>query len=76
MRELLSAVHTGEIFDVHPETLRRLYRAGRIPGYRVGRYLRFDPDELREALRSQCDTLRSAVSPATVSPDFDALGAD
>lgn len=50
-QELLSAIDMGKLFDVHPETLRRLHRSGRIPGYKVGRYLRFDPDEVREALK-------------------------
>ena len=39
-RVLLSSVKTAEDFDVHAETIRRLYRAGRIPGYKVGRFLR------------------------------------
>ncbi len=51
-RPLQSAVNTAPLFEVDPETLRRLWRAGRIPGYKVGRHLRFDPDEVREALRS------------------------
>jgi excisionase family DNA binding protein len=68
-RSLQSPAATGELFDVHPETLRRLYRAGRIPGYKVGRYLRFDPEEIREALRSV--PVRAARS--VVEPDFDAI---
>ena len=51
-RPLQSAVDTAPLFDIEPETLRRLWRSGRIPGYKVGRYLRFDPDEVRDALRS------------------------
>jgi excisionase family DNA binding protein len=74
-RALLSPDDTGKLFDAGPETMRRLYRAGKIPGYKVGRLLRFDPDEVREALRSQ----PAADAPRTtdrVEPDFDALGAD
>ena len=51
-RHLLNPVDAGEVFDVHPETLPSLVRAGKTPGYRVGHSLRFDPDEVREALRS------------------------
>jgi excisionase family DNA binding protein len=51
-RSLTSAVDTAAELDVHPETLRRLRRSGRIPGYLIGRYLRFDLDEVREALRT------------------------
>jgi excisionase family DNA binding protein len=54
------------------ETIRRLYRAGRIPGYRVGRNLRFDPDEVREALRSG-PTGITVVATGHVAPDFDAI---
>jgi excisionase family DNA binding protein len=66
-RELLSAGDTGEVFHVHAETLRRLYRARRIPGYKVGRFLRFDVDEVREALRATPDSARA------VEPDFEAI---
>lgn len=57
-RSLLSPTEIGAALAVHPETIRRLNRAGRIPGYRVGRYLRFDLDEVREALRYPLATLR------------------
>jgi excisionase family DNA binding protein len=71
-RGLLSPAATGEEFDVCAETLRRLYRDGRIPGYKVGRHLKFDPDEVREALRSGPNATHSATP---VEPDFDALDA-
>jgi excisionase family DNA binding protein len=69
-RQFLSAEAIAPLYDAHPETFRRLYRAGRIPGYKVGRYLRFDPDEVADALRSTPG--RAAVA---ATPDFDALDA-
>ena len=69
LAHLVSARTASEAFDVHAETLRRLYREGAIPGYRIGRYLRFDVDELREAFRAG----RSAAPSGRVEPDFGAL---
>jgi excisionase family DNA binding protein len=70
-RVLVSARTAGDSFDVHQETIRRLARDGRIPMYRVGRYMRFDLDEIRAALRADSSPSGSGV----VSPDFDALDA-
>ena len=55
---------------VHPETLRRLHRAGKIPGYKFGRVLRFDIDEVRAALRTRGSDREPS---GTVEPDLDAL---
>jgi excisionase family DNA binding protein len=73
--QLLSAVDAGVVFDVHAETLRRLYRAGRIPGYKIGRFLRFDVEEIREALRTSTAGGAPTISGVAVGPDFDALDA-
>jgi excisionase family DNA binding protein len=66
---LSSTVDTAAEFDVHPETLRRLRRSGRIRGYMVGRVLRFDIDEVRDALRTPTGT----PSRPHAEPNFDAL---
>ena len=63
--ELRNTAESAEYFRIDPESLRRMYREGRAPGYKCGNRLRFDLDELREAFRSrpaQRET-RSAVSP-------------
>jgi excisionase family DNA binding protein len=39
-------------WSVHPETIKRLHRQRRITGYKVGRVLRWDPNELRDHFRS------------------------
>jgi excisionase family DNA binding protein len=65
---LLSTRDVATELGLHVETIRRLHRTGRIPAYRCGRVYRFDPEEVREALRT------SATSTGgTVRPDFDAL---
>lgn len=71
---LLSPVEIGEHLDVTAETIRRLHRSGRIPGYRVGRKLRFDLTEVREALRV-ASTTPAPPTPAPAGPNFDALDA-
>ena len=38
-------------FLVCPETVRRWARAGRVPSFRAGTLLRFDLDEVEDALR-------------------------
>jgi excisionase family DNA binding protein len=67
-RALSSTNDTAEEIGVNVETIRRLHRAGIITGYRAGRVLRFDLDEVRAALRTTTTT-----SPARVEPDFEAL---
>jgi len=69
---LLSASETAEALGVAAETVRRLYRSSSIPGYKVGRYLRFDLAEVRDALRSSTS---DDATPVTVAPDFDAVDA-
>jgi excisionase family DNA binding protein len=48
---MLSAVEIAELFNVHPSTIRRLAREGRIPSYRVGTAPRFVADEVAQAFR-------------------------
>ena len=40
-REILTVKEVGEILRVHPSTLYRLVREGRIPAFRVGTDWRF-----------------------------------
>jgi excisionase family DNA binding protein len=69
----LRAEDAGAMFNVTGETVRRLHRDGVIPAYRVGRYLRFDPEELREAFRTMDAKPRTREAAHHVAPDFDAL---
>jgi excisionase family DNA binding protein len=74
MAELTNTEDTAAALgDVHPETVRRLWREGRIPGYKLGRLLKFDVDEVRAALRA---TPGTGTTPAALAePDFDAIDA-
>lgn len=69
---LLSTRALATELDANEETVRRLYRDGRIPGYKVGRHLKFDLDEARQALRCGVPAPERAAS---ATPDFDALDA-
>jgi excisionase family DNA binding protein len=73
VRSLASTPETAQYFGCNPETLRRLYRNGRIPAYKVGRVLKFDIDEVRTALRAGGSRPDRR---AAVTPNFDAIGVD
>lgn len=49
---LESSSRTAAELGVHVNTVRALHKSGRIPGYFVGRVLKFDIEECRAALRS------------------------
>jgi excisionase family DNA binding protein len=69
-RALLNTDTAAELVGIHPESLRRLWRNGVVPGYKAGRLLRFDVDEVRDALRTNKPPQRAT---ATAAPNFDAL---
>ena len=41
--KLLTPVEVGDLLTIHPKTAMRLASRGELPGFRVGRYWRFDP---------------------------------
>ena len=43
MEKLLNVIKIAEVLALHPESIRRLCRAGRIPYLKVAGRLRFDP---------------------------------
>lgn len=47
---LTSLSNAAEQFGISVKTLRRRISDGTVHGYRVGRLIRVDPDELRERL--------------------------
>lgn len=55
----LSTVEVAERLSVHPRTVTNLARDGRLPGVKVGRLLRFHPDDLDAFLAES--TLDSVV---------------
>ena len=56
MGRLLTTEQAAEFLQVHPGTLRRKARAGRVPCVRMERQFRFDVDVLREWLAAGCPT--------------------
>ena len=51
MNRLTDAQGIADANGVSARLIQRLAQRGDIPSYRVGRLLRFDPDEVRDALR-------------------------
>lgn len=50
---LTSLADAAERFGISVKTLRRRISDGTVHGYRVGRLIRVDPDELRERLLTE-----------------------
>jgi excisionase family DNA binding protein len=48
---LLSPRDVARELNVSMSTVRRLVADGRLPAYRVGHQVRFDPGEMRDSLR-------------------------
>jgi excisionase family DNA binding protein len=46
-RELLTVKEVGDLLQVHPGTLYKMAREGKIPGFRVGTEWRFRKDVIR-----------------------------
>lgn len=56
--QLVSLDVAAEAFGVSVKTIRRRIAEGRVAGYRIGRLIRVDLDELREALLIPMPSLR------------------
>lgn len=50
---LVDAAEIAELFSVHPSTVRRLAREGRLPSYWIGSSPRFDVEEVAAHLRRE-----------------------
>jgi excisionase family DNA binding protein len=53
IKGLLDLKQAAALLKVSERGLRRLAQSGELPFHRVGRQLRFDPDELLDATRSK-----------------------
>jgi len=51
MKRLLTPDQTAELLAVSPKVIRAWLRDGKIPGIRLGRLWRVDPEELEKAIR-------------------------
>jgi len=60
--QLITIGELAERLRIHPDTLRGLYRRGKIPGIKLGhRTLRFDYAQVLEALRKAGDPAIAAI---------------
>lgn len=48
---MLTTTQAAALLGVHPQTLRKLVRAGILPAYRVGHHYRLHPTDLEAFLR-------------------------
>lgn len=48
-REWLSLKEGAALLRIHPETLRKLVKAGKLPAFQVGKSWRLDMDEVMAA---------------------------
>jgi excisionase family DNA binding protein len=69
---LVSTEEAARLFSTHPETLRKRYRAGKLPGYKIGSALRFDPDEVRDVMRRDAQRKPERPAKPKAVPDLDA----
>jgi len=53
MNRTYTAKEIAKYLRVHPYTVRRLARAGKIPGFKVGDQWRFDVKEIEEWKKTQ-----------------------
>ena len=53
--QLVDAKTLAEIMNLPPTSVRRYARSGKLPCYKIGRLLRFDPEEVKVALKGQHD---------------------
>ena len=53
--EYLSIAEAADRAKVHPATIRRWVRQGRLPGHRAGRHLRIKSQDLEDALKPRFD---------------------
>jgi excisionase family DNA binding protein len=51
--KLIDARTLADILKVSVLTVYRKVQEGSIPAYKIGRFLRFDPEEVKAALRSK-----------------------
>lgn len=62
---LVTARELGELLSLVPGTVLDQWEAGKLPGYKIGRAVRFDPDEILAMTRREApavrDTPRNAI---------------
>ena len=51
--EVLTAEEVAEYLRIHPYTVRRLARAGKVPGFKIGGQWRFNRSEIDNLINSK-----------------------
>lgn len=51
MPSFITIDQAAERLGLHPRTVRRMICGGELPAYRVGRFVRIDPDDLSSVVR-------------------------
>ena len=59
-----TAEEIAKYLRVHPYTVKRLARAGKVPGFKVGEQWRFDKEEIDGWRKSQGNHVLAARSPS------------
>jgi excisionase family DNA binding protein len=54
---LVTAGELGDLLSLAPGTILDKWERGEIPGYRIGRAVRFDPDEILKLTRREARPL-------------------
>ena len=60
---LIDAEQAAKLLGIHPKTLQKMAREGRVPRIRVGKFWRFRRSELDSWLRAEVDSTRYAYRP-------------
>lgn len=61
---LIGSKRMAELLEVSPDTIRRLAETGEIPAVRVGRFWRFDADEVVTHLKTRAERRDPWARPA------------
>jgi len=54
---LVTARELGDLLGLKPGTVLDQFEAGKLPGYKIGRAVRFDPDEILTLTRREARPL-------------------
>jgi excisionase family DNA binding protein len=57
LSRLVTAVELAEQLGLKPATVLDQWEAGKLPGYKIGRAVRFDPDEILRLTRKEARPL-------------------
>ena len=66
--KMLRADEVARLVGLHPQTVRRLLRNGRLPGVRIGRVWLVHGDGLQALLRGSTAEPATPPTPSTPSP--------